>query len=279
MEIMENKIENWEHGYKLLGVTYTEQVDKPTNLEQMYSYEFVRKHIVDNLPDTNKLRILEVGCGGARNALYLALRGFDVTCSDYSPEGLNVAQMNFNAFGAKGTFLLDDLMNSKIAEGSYDCVMSFGLLEHFDDLYPLIKNLTRMVKPGGIQIHLVIPKKFSTTTMRDFVLFPAKLVRNIIKRDFRDIFRRSYRDFPHYENRFSWKQYCNVFNEQGNDVIKCEPGGLILPFMMFPLEIGGKLIVKLFHKQILFINDVVKRSTHPFTYFLSTTFTIVCRKK
>jgi len=277
MEHKENRIENWESQYKPLVVTYTEETNTPINLEQVYSYMVVHEHIVKYLPNSESAKILEVGCGGARNALYLALRGFDVTCSDFAPEGIRLAKTNFNAFGAKGTFLLDDLMNSKILNNSFDCVMSFGLLEHFQELRPVIRNITNMVKSGGIQIHLVIPKKFSTQTIMDLIWFLPRLAKNLLKgQKLKGIIKKSYRDFPHYENSFSYRIYCSVFEEEGNKIIKCEPGGLIIPLINLPKGIMGNFIVKLFGRQLIRINDVVRRSESSFVYFLAPTFTIVC---
>ena len=278
MEPKGNRIENWEHQYKPLEVTYTEETNTPVNLEQMHSYQVVHDHIVNYLPNSQSAKILEVGCGGARNALYLAIRGFDITCSDFAPEGIRLAQTNFNAFGAKGTFLQDDLMNSTIPDGSFDCIMSFGLLEHFEELSPVIRNLTRMVKPGGIQIHLIIPKKFSTQTIMNLFWFPFRLAKNIVKgQDLRGIIKRSYRDFPHYENKFSWREYCSAFVEEGNKIIKCEPGGLIIPFISLPSGMGIP-IVKIFDNQIIWLNELVRHSMSRLVYFFAQTITIVCAK-
>jgi hypothetical protein len=44
---------------------------------------------------------------------------------------------------AEGAFVLDDLLNSKLPDHCFDVVMSFGLLEHFEDLQPLTASLTR----------------------------------------------------------------------------------------------------------------------------------------
>ncbi len=273
-----NLIENWQKQYEALGVTYSEGADTPNDLAQMCSYRFVYEDIVEHLPNYKTARILECGCGSARNSLYLALRGFDVTCSDFSPEGLRLAQSNFAAFGARGTFLQDDLMRSKIQANSFDCVMSFGLLEHFEDLRPLVASLTRMVKPGGIQIHLVITKKFSTATINNLIWFPYRFVRLAVKkRDFRDIIRRSYRDFPHYENSFSWRQYSRAFAEGGNEIIKCEPGDVLTPLILLPFG-AGDVIVRLFQKQLTTLHRLTHRTQSLVLHFLSPTFTVVCRK-
>lgn len=273
--------ENWGSAYIGKAVTYVEVPRNPSDLEQMWNYKVVNDHIVNHLSNIKNPKIIEVGCGGARNALYLALQGFDVTCADYSQEALRLARANFDAFDAKGSFLLDDLMDSIIPDNTFDCVMSFGLLEHFSDLKPIIDNLTRIVKPGGIHIHLVIPKKFSTQTIMNILFFPVKLANNLIVRrqPLRGILRRSYRNFPHYENTFFWHEYCKAFEEGHNEVLKCEPGGLILPFTYWLTYIGlGYPVVKLFQSQIIKINDRVRNSTSPLIYRLSQTYTIIGRK-
>jgi ubiquinone/menaquinone biosynthesis C-methylase UbiE len=273
--------QNWEDAYTDKLVTYVADPRNPIDLEQMWNYKVIHKHIVNHLPNIKNPKIIEVGCGGARNALYLALHGVDVTCVDYSPEALRLARANFDAFNAKGSFLLDDLLDSNIPDNTFDCVMSFGLLEHFSDLKPIIDSLTRIIKPGGIHIHLVIPKKFSTQTIMNILMFPIKLVNNLIirRQPLRGILRRSYRNFPHYENTFLWYEYCGAFEKSRNEVLKCEPGGLILPFIFWTQFVGlGYTIVKLFQSPINKINEWVRKSTSPIIYRLSPTFTIISRK-
>ncbi len=57
----------------------------------------------ENVPDENlvsyiqkreflKGKVLELGCGPGRNAIYLANEGFDVTAVDLSVEGINWAK-------------------------------------------------------------------------------------------------------------------------------------------------------------------------------------------
>jgi ubiquinone/menaquinone biosynthesis C-methylase UbiE len=245
------------------------------------NYKVVYDHIVNHLSNVKNPKIIEVGCGGARNALYLALHGFDVTCADYSQKALRLARANFDAFGAKASFLLDDLMDSILPDNTFDCVMNFGLLEHFYDLKPIIDNLTRIVRPRGIHIHLVVPKEFSTQTIMNIITFPFKLAINLFVRrqPLRGILKRSYRNFPHYENSFSWQEYCRAFEKSGNEVFKCEPGGLFLPFIYWPTYIGlGYPVAKLFLRQIIQIADKVNNSTSSLIYSLSQSYTIIGRK-
>ncbi len=272
-----NKIENWDKSYEHLPTTYSEELITPANIVNTLQNEFVSEDIERYLANPHQAKILECGCGGARTSLYLSLRGFDVTCSDYAPGAVRLAQDNFAACNAKGTFLQDDLLNSKIPNESFDCVMSFGLLEHFEDIRPIINSITKLVKPGGIQIHCIIPKKFSTEMIMNIALFPLHFVRNILLGNFDRIVIRSFRDFPHYENSFNAAEYCNAFEREGNSILRCEAGGIIYPFLCLPFGIG-KLLARTFSKSISKLIRKIDRTESPILHFIAPTFYIVCRK-
>jgi SAM-dependent methyltransferase len=279
MGVKGNLIENWDRQYESLSITYNEKVDNPIDLAEQCGREFLHEDILNYLPHPEKVKILEVGCGGARNSLYLALRGFEVSCADFSPEAVRLGQANFSAFGATGNFLADDLMHSQIPAASFDCVMSFGLLEHFEDLPPLVASLTRLVRPGGIQIHIVIPKKFSTQSISNVIWFPYRFLYYALKkRDFKDIIRKSYRDFPHYENSFSAQEYSRAFEAGGNEILRCEPRDVLLPLMYLPLKVGNILVRKFPDKMMRLIKRT-NRTHSKLLHFLSPAFCIVCRRK
>lgn len=275
----ENKIANWNADYEHFKTTYSENIDTPANLVNNLQFEFVLEDIERFLPSPRERKVLEVGCGGARTSLYLARRGFDVTCSDYAPEAIRLAEDNFAACDAHGTFVQDDLLNSRIPAESFDCVMSFGLLEHFEDLPPILAGITRRVKPGGIQIHCIIPKKFSTQTLANLALYPFKFVINLLSGKFRRIFSVSYRDFPHFENRFSAVEYCQAFEREGNTILRCEAGGILYPFLSsLPFGFDRKL-VKTFPTGLARCIRITDRTENKLLHFLSPTFYIVCRKQ
>jgi SAM-dependent methyltransferase len=280
MTVKGNLIENWDRQYQPIEVTYNEKVDNPINFTQRFLYQFVHEDIMMYLPDYKKAKILECGCGGARNSVYLALKGFDVSCSDFSQEGLRLAKANFNALNLRGTFLLDDLMNSKIEPESFDCVMSFGLLEHFKDLDPVVKAITRLVKPGGIQIHIIIPKKFSVQTLANIIWFPYRFLYYALKkREFHNIIKKSYRDFPHYENQFSAEENAQAFLKGGNEILCCEPWDIIFPVIHLPFRIGNA-IVRLFPGGVEKMYRKLRHgSTSRLLFFLSPAIWLACRKK
>ena len=278
MPTRENQVENWNASYEQFKTTYSETIDSPANLVNTLQYEFVREDIERFLPNPKEAKILECGCGGARTSLYLAKRGFDVTCSDYAPEALRLAKDNFAACNVKGAFLQDDLLNSGIPAESFDCVMSFGLLEHFEELHRILSNITKLVKPGGIQIHCIIPKKLSTQTLMNLVLYPLRFTKNLLSGKYERIFTSSFRDFPHYENSFTAEEYCRAFELEGNVILRCEAGGVLFPFLILPLGIGGRL-VRAFPRFFAKIVRATDRTESKLMHLIAPTFYIVCRKR
>jgi SAM-dependent methyltransferase len=200
-----------------------------------------------------------------------------VTCSDYAPGAVRLAKDNFAALNAEGTFLQDDLLNSKITPESFDCVMSFGLLEHFEDLDAILGAITRLVKPGGIQIHCIIPKKFSTDTIMNALMFPPRLAMNALKGRWAGIVTRSFRDFPHYENSFTAVEYCKAFERSGSEVLRCEAGGILYPLLNIPLGVGDA-IARTAPRALSRVIRTLDRQDNRFLHFIAPTFYIVARK-
>jgi len=273
-----NVVNNWNISYNSHHTTYSENYDTPSNLSNNIQHELVKEDIEQYLAYPYQANILECGCGGARTSLYLARRGFNVTCSDFAPEAIRLAIDNFAHYNATGKFIQDDLLNSKIQAESFDCVMSFGLLEHFDDLSTIVRSITKLVKPGGIQIHMIIPKKFSTETIMNALLYPFRIAKNICNRNFENIFVKSFRDFPHFENSYSATDYRKVFAKEGNTILRCEARGVLYPFIALPVGVG-EFIVKSCPNLIANILRNTSRSESKIIHFLSLGMCVICRKK
>lgn len=273
-----NKIGNWDASYENFESTYSEAPVTPANLANYIQHHFVLEDIRRYLSESPDLNILECGCGGARASLFLALRGFcHLTCSDYAPEAIRLAKANFDKYKMTATFVQDDLLNSNLAPGSFDCVMSFGLLEHFEDINVLCKSITRLVKPGGIQIHCVVGKKFSTQVVMNYLLYIPRFLEKLIYGKFDGIFSKSFRDFPHYESTYIESDYRKAFEAMGSEILKCEAGGVLFPFVCLPVGIGD-FIVRHFSGSLYSLLTATERSESKIMHFLAPTFYIVCRK-
>lgn len=274
-----NKIENWNNDYSNLDTTYSNKLDTPAALITLVQNEIVCEDILFNLSNSKSVKILEVGCGGARTTVYLGKAGFlNLTATDNADGALRLARANFDKEGISVTVVNDDLFNTKLEKLSYDCIMSFGLLEHFERLDELTKSLTDFLKPGGIHIHCVIPKKFSTIMLQDIFMYPFRFIKRLIGGQTKGIFVKSYRDFPHYENSYSYKEYCQSFEKSGNQIILCQANGILIPFINLPRPLGN-ILVQTFGKLIYRFMHKLDRKNGYLYHFFAPAFYLVARKK
>jgi SAM-dependent methyltransferase len=99
-------------------------------------------------------RVLELGCGNGRNAVYLAGRGCQVDAVDYSAAAIGWAEQQVAAAGpvATGVHLqCCSIFDADVPAGSYDLVYDAGCFHH---LAPhrrrdYLELVLRSLKPGG----------------------------------------------------------------------------------------------------------------------------------
>ncbi len=98
------------------------------------------------------MRVLDSGCGGGRNLVYLLRQGYDVYASDLDAHA--VASVRALAPGLPDTnFRVEATENMSFEDGSADVVISNTVL-HFarDDAHfeAMLRGLWRVLKPGGL---------------------------------------------------------------------------------------------------------------------------------
>ena len=76
-------------------------------------------------------KAIDLGCGTASNAIFLAQHGFDVTGTDYSPASIALCQQRGAAAGVTVNWIEDDLTDLKRVHGSFDFLVDWGV---YDDL-------------------------------------------------------------------------------------------------------------------------------------------------
>jgi len=104
-------------------------------------------------------KCIELGSGRGTLSMYLAARGCDVTMLDLASEAFAVAAENFAKEGLPAPNLVAaDAAATGLPDGAFDCVCSIGLLEHFDDPRPVLAETVRVLRPGGLAFHVVVPK-------------------------------------------------------------------------------------------------------------------------
>ena len=76
-------------------------------------------------------RAIDLGCGSASNAIFLARRGFEVTGTDYSPAAIALCRKRGAAAHVNVTWIEDDLTNLQYVKGPFNLLVDWGV---YDDL-------------------------------------------------------------------------------------------------------------------------------------------------
>lgn len=101
--------------------------------------------------------LLDFGCGGADIAAMALERGFDAYGVDTylgvgnSPENLAVAEKKIGP--RVSTVFPGEPM--PFEDGFFDIVVSNQVFEHVDDMFPVAKDIARVLRPGGILLALM----------------------------------------------------------------------------------------------------------------------------
>ncbi len=115
------------------------------------------QHRVERVLGKSALRqqeILEVGCGGGLICEELARRGAVVTGLDPTEEALAVARAHTqrSGFGQNAHFVRGYAESLPFADGSFSVIVCLDVLEHVRALDATVKELARVLAPGGILI-------------------------------------------------------------------------------------------------------------------------------
>jgi cyclopropane fatty-acyl-phospholipid synthase-like methyltransferase len=109
------------------------------------------------LPRGHNVRLLEVGCARSRWLPYFAAEyGYEVTGLDYSTMGCEQARQILAAAGVEGRIVEGDLFSppEDLLE-AFEVVVSFGLVEHFEDTAAATEALGRFLVPGGTLVTVI----------------------------------------------------------------------------------------------------------------------------
>lgn len=103
-------------------------------------------------------RCLEVGCGRGSISAYFSDAGYECTLIDTSEYVLKIAKEIFNKYGLKGKFKVGNVNKLPFEDNLFDIVFSIGLLEHFEDIEPPIKEQIRIIDKEGVFMAYIVPK-------------------------------------------------------------------------------------------------------------------------
>ena len=135
-------------------------------------------------PQRDGARYLELGSGRGTLSMYLTSTGAtDVTMVDLSPAAFELARVNFAREGLRlPEFVVANAEQTHLPSSSYDCIYNVGLLEHFEDPGPVIRETFRLLKPGGFTFQPIVPSLQLKKSLLCMALFkPISLPKQLLR--------------------------------------------------------------------------------------------------
>ena len=144
--------------------------DRPLRDTELYDatrrdvYNFIDetkvRHLRPLLPPAGSA--LEVGAGSGRLLIRLGQeRPYRLVAVDYAPYAVRAVRENLRRSAQPGDALFGDALALPFADASFDVVLSGGLLEHFREPGPVIGEMTRVLRPGGLFYADIVPRRRS----------------------------------------------------------------------------------------------------------------------
>jgi ubiquinone/menaquinone biosynthesis C-methylase UbiE len=95
------------------------------------------------------LRVLEIGCGLGTDGAGFARAGAVYTGVDLTEAAVSLARRRFELEGLPGEFRVADAEALEFADESFDLVYSHGVLHHTPDAAAAVREIRRVLAPGG----------------------------------------------------------------------------------------------------------------------------------
>ena len=144
---------------------YYQQVDDFNKaVKESYDYKLIYlSNLVGDMLKTEKLNILEIGCGRGEMLEKLEHYGHNVIGIDLDSNCINVSQnKGLNAKQAHTTDLIEEY------SGKFDLIITMHVVEHFLDLDEELGNIKKLLKPNG-QFYIEVPGIKNTAYGYDFL--------------------------------------------------------------------------------------------------------------
>lgn len=141
----------------MTALTRPRQVD--VNLRsgpQMREYLAIADRVAGERPG----RVLDWGCGHGQISHLLRQRGVDVVAFDYV-EGSKATVVSLERFPEIDAHVSGDPVALPFSESSFDTVLSCGVLEHVQRPEHSLRELHRVLRPGGRLLIYKLPNRLS----------------------------------------------------------------------------------------------------------------------
>lgn len=122
---------------------------------------------------------IDLGCGTASNAIFLAQHGFEVTGTDYSPAAIALCQQRGAAAGVTVNWIEDDLTELRYVRGTFDFLVDWGVYDDLNmpDRRAYLRNVLPLTHAHSrflIYVHQWLPRWWERPLYRIFGMRPMQ---------------------------------------------------------------------------------------------------------
>jgi ubiquinone/menaquinone biosynthesis C-methylase UbiE len=107
------------------------------------------RFILRHMGDIRGKLLLDLGCGAGENSVYFAKNGARCVASDYSPGMVEVALQLAERYGVQIEGHTANAMALDFPDNTFDFVYASNLLHHIPNPLIALKEMHRVLKPGG----------------------------------------------------------------------------------------------------------------------------------
>tara|TARA_B100000700_G_scaffold102733_1_gene115866 strand:- start:1392 stop:2096 length:705 start_codon:yes stop_codon:yes gene_type:complete len=139
-----------------------------------------------NIKPTKDSFMLDAGCGPGRHIFGFMDQFSDVTCVglDLDFDSLQEGKNNLTLFSSisnkESTFLQGSVYNLPFKDNSFETIICSEVLEHVADVDATLKELTRLIRPGGnllVSVPSYYPEKICWLLSKEYQKMPGGHVR------------------------------------------------------------------------------------------------------
>ena len=94
-------------------------------------------------------KVLDIGCGNGYVLSHYAKEGAQVVGVDVTSTAIRLSAARFRLSALSGDFMVANAEMLPFASGSFDCVCSMGVLHHTPAPELAVKEILRVLRPGG----------------------------------------------------------------------------------------------------------------------------------
>ncbi|HET6349021.1 MAG TPA: class I SAM-dependent methyltransferase [Candidatus Krumholzibacteria bacterium] len=125
-----------------------ESAEAYSDWERTWGKEFARMYM-EPAADLRGKHLLDVGCGLGGKTVAYAETGAVVTGADLLEKNVEQSGAYAKMKGARADFFVADAAALPLREGAFDTVVANDAMEHFAEPADALREMARVVKPGG----------------------------------------------------------------------------------------------------------------------------------